>query len=487
MAFLFFLCILISLSFWLSERTKSGQYLFFVSFASWMVWLVIDYPWSEATFLSFVWALLLLGVAGAIHLVFKLKSKSIQGLAWTILALIGYWGIQKKINTPLLILDPEAELLIELQVGRDPSAIKELLGINVLAIRKAFSMSDPESALNRYYSLDLKNDPVTIIKVKELLTSKTALVAHFENNEVLYYEKPVLSKINKLNHSWTNDPGLVNQWYLDYLGAENFHRDLSAVKPVKTSLLAILDTGIEGKHEDLISNYQSSGSEHDHDPIGHGTHCAGIAGAVTGNGKGIASLIPAQSKHLKLTGIKVLKYNGSGTQKDIINGIIKATDLGADVISLSLGGPSDDLKQRAYELAVEYAAKRNAIIVVAAGNNNADARKYSPANVKGLIAVTAIDQSGRLASFSNHVTHLSMGVAAPGVGIYSTIPDNKYTSFNGTSMATPLVASVIATIKALNPDMSTAQVYNHITKDVTSVHDPKTGVILKLDRILSGL
>ncbi len=404
-----------------------------------------------------------------------------------IVALSGYWVIQRLVNEPTKSLDPEAELLIELEVGRDPSEISAVLGKDILAIRKAFTMFDIQSPLDRYFCLDVKNDASSLKIVKELLSRQTVLVSHVENNEVLYYEKPVISKITRISRSWTNDPGLTNQWYLEYLGAENFHRELLTLKPVKTSLLAILDTGIESKHEDLISNYQSSGSENDNDPIGHGTHCAGIAGAITGNGKGIASLIPPQNNSVKLTGFKVLKYNGSGTQKDIIDGIIKATDMGADVISLSLGGPSDDLKQRAYELAVEYAAKRNAIIVVAAGNNNSDARNYSPANVKGLIVVTAIDQQGQLASFSNHVAHLAMGVAAPGVGIYSTIPNNKYTSYNGTSMATPLVASVIATIKSLNPSISTAQVHAHLAKGIRTGSGSKTGVILKLDHVLSGL
>src|SRR5690606_31837934 len=138
-----------------------------------------------------------------------------------------------------------------------------------------------------------------------------------------------------------NDPLARDQWGWDAIQGDALHEVLKAVKPKKRALIAIVDSGVDAIHEDIAPHYTSSGANHDNDPLGHGTHCAGIAGAVSNNGLGIASLVPGDG-FVQITGIKVLNALGVGTQQAIISGIIKAADMGADVISLSLGGPSSD-------------------------------------------------------------------------------------------------------------------------------------------------
>ena len=103
---------------------------------------------------------------------------------------------------------------------------------------------------------------------------------------------------------------------------------------------------------------------------------------------------------------------------------------------------------------MEYAAKKGAIVVVAAGNSNMNAKDYAPANTPGVITVAALDTNLNRASFSNFVQDLDQGIAAPGVAIYSSIPGNKYAAFNGTSMATPYVAGLVGLMKSLQPDLN---------------------------------
>jgi len=165
-----------------------------------------------------------------------------------------------------------------------------------------------------------------------------------------------------------------------------------------------------------------------------------------------------------ITSVKVLSDQGFGTQQTIIDGIIKAADANADVISLSLGGPSNQSRQRAYDKAVKYANNKGAIVVVAAGNSNRNAKEYSPANSKGVIGVSAVDNELNRAEFSNFVQDIPFGVAAPGVGIYSTIPNNRYDTYNGTSMATPYVAGLLGLMKSINPDLTTEQAHKILTE-----------------------
>jgi thermitase len=234
--------------------------------------------------------------------------------------------------------------------------------------------------------------------------------------------------------------------------------DQQKIKPKKTAVVAILDTGVDAKHEDISDNFTSIKSKYDTDPRGHGTHCAGIAGAVSNNHKGVASY-SRNNDFVKITSIKVLSASGMGTQQTIINGIIEAADRKVDVISLSLGGLSTQTRQRAYEKAVKYAHKAGCIVVAAAGNSNRNAKDFAPVNAEGVIGVSAITEDLSRAVFSNTVEDLKMGVAAPGTNIYSTIPSDKYASFNGTSMATPYVSGLIGLMKSIQPKLDAQQAY----------------------------
>ena len=159
--------------------------------------------------------------------------------------------------------------------------------------------------------------------------------------------------------------------------------------------------------------------------------------------------------------------------------MLTAADNGADVLSMSLGGPTSSKIQRAYKQAVTYANKKGAIVVVAAGNESIDARKRSPACVDGVITVSAIDENLDIASFSNDVSALKMGIAAPGVDVYSTIPNNNYEYFNGTSMATPYVAGLLGLMKSIKPSLNTQQAYKILKQTGVDTRNSKaTGQLI---------
>ncbi|WP_370589259.1 S8 family peptidase [Thermoactinomyces sp. CICC 10521] len=201
--------------------------------------------------------------------------------------------------------------------------------------------------------------------------------------------------------------------------------------------IAIVDTGVQYDHPDLsgkvIKGYDFVNNDSDpYDQNGHGTHCAGIAAAVTNNSRGIAGIAP----NVSILAVRVLDANGSGTLANVANGIQYAADQGAKVISLSLGGSAGT---STLQNAVNYAWSKGAVVVAAAGNESTSAPSY-PAYYSNAIAVASTDSSDRLSYFSNYGSWVD--VAAPGSSIFSTYLGSTYQTLSGTSMATPHVAGL---------------------------------------------
>ncbi len=238
-----------------------------------------------------------------------------------------------------------------------------------------------------------------------------------------------------------------------------------------TVKIAICDTGIDQDHEDIaakiVANKNFTVSPTVDDRYGHGTHVAGIAAAITNNAKGVAGV----GFNSSLMNVKVLGDNGTGRYSWVAKGIIWAADNGAKVINLSLGGSSPSAT---LESAVDYAWSKGAVLVAAAGNNNTDAPLY-PAYYQNCIAVAATDQNDVKASFSNYGSWVD--IAAPGVDIFSTMPNHKnkigtlnYGSLSGTSMSAPHIAGVGALLFAKYPGWSNTEVRAKIetSTDITT-------------------
>lgn len=359
-------------------------------------------------------------------------------------------------------LSIDGELLIEVAEGADMRELVDIFQKYGVRVETAFRPADGDrTELDDYLLLDVMN-AVTDLEALKAELNATGLIDWIEGNEVIRVEPIQESRqLPEINRKYgINDPGLEHLWSFDAMRMDELYDllDQQKVKPRKTAVIAILDTGVDAKHEDLSGNYTSTQSKYDNDPRGHGTHCAGIAGAVSNNNKGVASY-SRDNGFVKLTSIKVLNSSGMGTQQSIINGIIEAADRGADVISLSLGGYSNQAKQRAYEKAVRYANEAGCIVVAAAGNSNRNAKDFAPVNAKGVIGVSAINEELTRAVFSNTVEDIKLGIAAPGVNIYSTMPNNTYKPLNGTSMATPYVSGLVGLMKSIYPELTTRQAH----------------------------
>lgn len=204
--------------------------------------------------------------------------------------------------------------------------------------------------------------------------------------------------------------------------------------------VCVVDTGIDPQHPDLKvtegENFVTSNSSKWADDNGHGSHVAGIIAALDNN-YGVVGVAP----EAELIAIKVLNKDGIGSNSQIADGIMSCVHHKADIINLSLGGPSPSI---ILKCAIEKALKAGITIVAATGN---DGKKYIqyPASYDGVYAVTAMGEDFKMAKFSNYGKETSF--IAPGVGILSTTKKG-YARFNGTSMATPHVAGVFALAQA---------------------------------------
>jgi type VII secretion-associated serine protease mycosin len=224
--------------------------------------------------------------------------------------------------------------------------------------------------------------------------------------------------------------------------------------------VAVIDTGVDAEHPDLagkvLTGYDvlkgTAGGTTDGN--GHGTHVAGIIGAVTGNGAGVAGVAP----DAEILPVRVFGSDGAGFMSDVAEGIVWAADHGADVINLSLGSPS---KLTALTEAVTYARNKGATVVAAAGNERADGSPVSyPAADAGVIAVAATDANDRVTKFSNAGSYVDL--AAPGSAVLSTYPTaltgGEYAAMSGTSMASPQVAGVVALLEGYRAALTPYQI-----------------------------
>lgn len=243
--------------------------------------------------------------------------------------------------------------------------------------------------------------------------------------------------------------------------------------------IAVVDSGIDARHPELaakmVGQVNFSPSQLPNDLLGHGTHVAGIAAATVNNGKGVAGGCP----DCKLLSAKVLSEDGTGSYESVAMGIVWAADNGAKVINLSLGGPDNS---HALRKAVDYAWQKGAVIVAAAGNNASDEKMY-PAAYPNVIAVAATNNLDERAFFSNYSANW-VDVAAPGEGIFSTLPSypsyidpnpagTGYGFLSGTSMASPLTAAVAGLLWDSPYGTSNVSVRNQLQRTADKI--PGTG------------
>ncbi len=296
-----------------------------------------------------------------------------------------------------------------------------------------------------------------------------------------------------------NDPSFGSLWGMHNTGQSGgtVDADIDAPEAWDTYtgdpnfVIADIDTGVDYNHPDLSANSWMNPGEvlngidddgngfiddirgwdfvnNDNNPMddnNHGTHTAGTFGAVGNNGIGVVGV----NWRCKIMALKFLNAAGSGSTSGAISCVNYAVNKGVKISNNSWGGGG--FSQALYD-AINNGKAVGHLFIAAAGNNssNNDASPFYPAtyNLDNIISVASTDRFDNRSSFSNYgATTVDLG--APGSSILSTTRNNTYSTFNGTSMATPHVAGVAALVYALNAGWTYQQVRQRLFNTVRPI------------------
>ena len=319
-------------------------------------------------------------------------------------------------------------------------------------------------------------------------------IAYLRNNPLIEYAEPnyVVKSIQQ-----PNDPSFNNLYGLHNTGQTGgtVDSDIDAIEAWSLTqgsssiTVGIIDSGVDYTHPDLAQNIWTNPNEipnngidddsngyiddmhgydfanHDSDPYddnSHGTHVAGTIGAVGNNNIGVVGV----NWNVRIMALKFLGDDGSGYISGALEAVLYAVQNHAHLTNNSWGGGgySQSLKD-----AIDYAGTQNQLFIAAAGNSNEDndiSPMYPGAYTSlNIIAVAACDDDDQKASFSSYGVH-STDLFAPGVNILSTVPDNGYEYYSGTSMATPHVSGACALVWSQNLGLTAEQIKTRILNNV---------------------
>jgi subtilisin family serine protease len=411
----------------------------------------------------------------------------------------------------------------------------------LVATSTVFAANEPKFDKNNIF-IKLTSDGVmptsTLIKnVKHLfgdnyLVSKTnsvALINQLKGNEnILKTEKnyyagkkllPEVKLVNiksepMLNFSSFNDPRVGRIWSFLDASKNGVSVDKSYITPLslnKTEIIvAVVDTGVYYKHEDLkdimwVNKNEIPGNKIDDDnngyvddihgintlkrrsdgsamgnPMGshsHGTHVAGTIAATQNNNVGIAGI----AANARIMAIRAVPDDSDETDKDIVESFLYAAKHGAKLINCSFGKSHNEGGMIVNETIDHIGKTYGALVLAAAGNDygrDIDTDKAFPASFESeyLLVVASTAKSGGLSWFSN-IGLKSVDLAAPGSNIYSTVKNNKYANMSGTSMATPTTTGVAAEVLSHFPSLSPLELKKVLMESVTPVKNFKNKMV----------
>lgn len=383
---------------------------------------------------------------------------------------------------------------------------------------KNFLESDSVVYVQKNYKIKLRENPALNLELQKYLASHPEAA---QQPQAPANDNPAIP--NAPTDSSGADTQFSKQWGMKNIGVEaawKINRGNSGV------IVAVIDTGVDYTHEDLLPNLWRNPKEipnnnidddkngyvddiigwdflsKDNKPYdlaatnlgdllnggnpGHGTHCAGNVAAKGQNGKGISGVAPnAQIMSLRFIG------NEGGTTADAVLAVKYAVDNGAKVLSNSWGSegedPDDAANNKALRDIIQYAADHDVLFIAAAGNghqgkgynNDTDPKPAYPASYEhdNIISVAALDVNNNFGTFSNWGVK-SVDIGAPGVKVFSTTVGNKYSdtvipmlgaNWDGTSMACPHVAGAAALYWSVHPEKTYKQVKEAILNSATRI------------------
>lgn len=321
------------------------------------------------------------------------------------------------------------------------------------------------------------------IKVLDRIDSLNALRVSFLNDSDLAEALDGTEEMGYIYPVYTPNPsgGMVqddamplgNQ-LLKWLGLQQ--ADLSLGKGVK---IAILDTGVvpHPAYGDVKNIFIVPGMENYADWNGHGTAAASL---ILGN----SAAVPGAAPGATLTSWRVADDSGASDSWKMAQAIIQATDAGNQIISISMGSYGDSAILRD---AVLHAQNQNVVIIASSGNDGYTQAAY-PAGYDNVIAAVAVDAMNNHLLFSNQAE--GSALAAPGWGVTAAYPDDKVTSFSGTSASAPILAGTVAAVmssKGYSAQQAVATIFQYTNEAGAAGSDPYTGAgAANLGRILQS-
>ncbi len=266
-------------------------------------------------------------------------------------------------------------------------------------------------------------------------------------------------------------------WLSDY----NIQRAWQTTRGAGVTI-AVIDTGIDGAHQDLTgtviggTDVSGVGSSDGQTPVGddssHGTLVASLL-AGHGHGPGNSAGVIGVAPDAKLLAVSV-GFGGTGTRSSddqIADAVRWATDNGADVINMSLTRNTLEWPE-SWDAAFLYAMKHDVVVVAAAGNRGSGTTVVgAPATMPGVVTVAGVDQQRR-ASTDASSQGITISVAAPAEKLVGAGPGNLYYEWEGSSGATPIVAGLVALIRAAHPDLDAANVIQRLIATARPVGSP---------------
>jgi subtilisin family serine protease len=362
------------------------------------------------------------------------------------------------------------------KIMKAPAQAQIIPGELIIKFRPRITDIESSQILQEVGIKAVKTFPDLNIKTCQILAEKTVeqVIEECKDLSDIEYAEPSY-RVYALEQP--NDPEYDRLWGLNNTGQTGGSNDADIdaeeawdiEEGNRQVIVGVIDTGIDYDHEDLRLNMWRNPGEinnnnidddnngyvddyygwdfffEDNNPFDdnqHGTHVAGTIGAVGNNARGVVGV----NWQISLMALKFLDNTGSGSTSDAIEAIIYASDMGANILNNSWGGGGFS---QAMKDAITYAKNKGVLFVAAAGNDskNTDLDPNYPSNydVENVISVAASSNNDKLAGFSNYGAE-TVDLAAPGENIYSTIPNSRYASLSGTSMATPHVVGAAALI-----------------------------------------
>jgi subtilisin family serine protease len=375
----------------------------------------------------------------------------------------------------------------------------------IAKFKEGITSAQAESYSSAMGVASVTNIPLTGAEVWKLSGSMSVddIIARSSKNPLFeYIERDYIltaAALNRPTATFPNDPGFSQLWGLHNIGQNGGTPDADIDAPEAWDIqkanpnlfIGVNDTGVDYNHQDLVDNIWTNPGEianngvdddrngyiddirgwdfayNDNNPMdvyGHGTHVSGTIAGKGNNGVGVTGV----AWNAKIMPFKFLDDTGWGYTSNAILAINYATAKGVELTNNSWGGGG--YSQALYD-AINAAGQAGALFIAAAGNssNNNDTNPFYPAtyNLANIISVAATTRNDQLVTLANTGNRwgsnyglTSVDLGAPGLDIYSTTPGNTYSTYSGTSMATPHVTGAAALLWSQNPTWTAQQVKN---------------------------